>query len=125
MNWLSLIPAALGLMGGIFSGGQKTETTTPQMSPQLKALADQALGKAKAIWAQPYQKYTGERVAGPTASRTALNPLMNQMGFLAKQGLGDNAAGEQRLSTMMARGPARVTAPPMVNGGVQAPLTGM
>lgn len=107
MNWFSLIPAALGLMGGIFSGGQKTSTTTPTMSPALKKAADAALAKANAIWKQPYQSYAGERVAGPTASRSQINTVMRGIGPTSAYGAG----------------PARVTAPTLVPNGARATLT--
>jgi hypothetical protein len=44
MDWFSLIPAALGALGGLFGGNStSTTTTTPKLDPALKAAGTDAL----------------------------------------------------------------------------------
>lgn len=128
MNWFSLIPAALGALGGLFGlgGSQPTTSTTSsttQIDPALKAAGQEALTKAHSIWQQPYQQYTGERVAGPTASRAALDPLMSTIGQQVNAGLSDANGYQTRISSLLGRGPGHITAPTLVPGGATASYT--
>lgn len=128
MNWFSLIPTALSALGGIFSkpsdGATTTTTTsTPALSPAMQAAAGAALGKANDIWQKPYQAYTGERVAGPSAQRPKLDSMMSSLGTQINNGMADSNGFQARIAALMGRGPQRVTAPNMVNGGPQGGLT--
>jgi hypothetical protein len=120
MNWFSLIPAGLGLLGGILGGGKNTSESQTNLSPQMKKLSEQALNKAKGIWNQPYKAYGGDRVANPTASRQQLNPMMSMIGNKVQGGMNDSMGYQARIANMMNAGRSRVTAPSMVQGGPRA-----
>lgn len=120
MDWLSLLPFGLSALGGLFGGNSNTSTTSTTLSPQLKGYATDALTKAHDIWKKPYQAYTGERVAGPTASRTALNPVLTQIGQQVMGRMGDNNGYQRRISQLMNQGAGRVSVPDMVGGGPMA-----
>lgn len=123
MDWFSLIPMALSGLGGILGGGKTTTSSTPTLSPQVQKLADSALDKAKHIWKQPYKAYGGDRTANPTASRAALNPVMDQLGKSAMAGMSGANGYQGRISDLMNRGPARISAPNLVPVG--GPAVGM
>lgn len=125
MNWLSLIPAALGALGGIFgSNNTSNSTSSTTMSPALTAAANGALTKANTIWQQPYTQYPGERVAAPTAARAAVNPLMGQLTQLIQGNMANGNGAQPRISEMLGRGPGRVSAPTLVpQGGPVATYT--
>jgi hypothetical protein len=121
MDWFSLIPAALGALGGLFGGNStSTTTTTPKLDPALKAAGTDALTRATAILHKPYTPYTGQRVAGPTASRTALDPILAQIGQKVQGGMNDANGYQARISQLMNRGPGAISAPTMVPGGPMA-----
>lgn len=119
MDWLSLIPVALGALGGIF-GGENTSTTQTKLDPKLLKLADSALGKAKTIWNQPYKAYGGDRVADPTASRRELTPVMSMIGNKVQGGMNDANGYQARIADLMNAGKSRVNVPSMVAGGPRA-----
>lgn len=123
MDWFSLIPAGLGLLGGIFGGGNKSTTQT-RLPPETQKLVDQALKKAKGIWGQKYAAYGGDRVADPTASREQLTPLMGSIGNRVQGGMDDASGYRARIADMMNAGRSRVTAPSMVQGGPRATYSG-
>lgn len=123
MNWFSLIPMALSALGGLFpSNNSTTQTTTNAQSPALTAAANTALDKATANLNKPYTAYTGERVAGPSASRPAIDSMMSMIG---KQVQAQDPNGYQaRLRSLMSMGPSHVTAPNLVaSGGPSAGYT--
>lgn len=127
MDLLSLIPAALSFLGGMF-GGNKTTTTasTPANSPALEAAAGKLFTEAEKTFTKPYQQYTGDRTANATASRAALDPLMTKITGQVQGGMSDANGYQARIRSLMNSGPARVTVPSMVQGGAQVgyqPLT--
>lgn len=128
MEWLfGLIPAALSALGGLFGGGQNTSTTTstPVMDPQVKAATSSLISKAMANFGKPYQQYTGQRTAGPTASRQALDPLMSSISSKVMGGLNDSSGYQGRVRNLLNQGPSRVTVPSMVSGGAQVGMAPM
>jgi hypothetical protein len=117
MDWISLIPAALSALGGFFGGGNKTtNSTSTSLTPQMADLAKTVLTQAKSNFTKPYAAYTGERVAGPTAARTALTPVLQQVGQQTMAGMNDANGYRARISQMMNQGPGRVTAPSLLGG---------
>lgn len=128
MEWLfGLIPAALSALGGLFGGGQNTSTTTstPVMDPQVKAATSSLISKAMANFGKPYQQYTGQRVAGPTAARTQLDPLMSSISGNVMGGLNDASGYRGRVRNLLNQGPSRVSVPSMVPGGATVGMTQM
>lgn len=124
LDWLSLIPAGISLLGGLFGGNSNKTTTTTQSqnSPQLEAAAKKIMTEAGKIYSKPYQAYTGQRVAGPTASRTQLNPLMTSIGSKVQGQLSDASGLQARARQLLNAGPQRISVPTMVPGG---PSVGM
>ena len=123
LDWLSLIPAGISLLGGLFGGGNKS-TTTSGNSPELNAAAKKIMTEAGKIYSKPYQQYTGQRVAPMTASRTAMNPLMGQINHVVQNQLTDANGMQGRARQLLNMGPQRISVPNMVNGGptVSAPI---
>ena len=125
MDLFSLIPAALGALGGLFGGNNQTQTTsTPVVDPLVKSSMTNLLNRANANAARPYQAYTGDRTANPTDSRTQLNPLMAQISQKVSGGMGDANGYKARIASLMNGGPARVTVPSMVPGGASVGYQG-
>lgn len=122
MDWLSLIPAGISLLSGLFGGNKKTTTSTTGNSPQLDAAAKKIMTEAGKVFAKPYKPYTGQRVAPMTASRTALNPLMAQIGGKVQGQLTDANGLQGRARELLNMGPQRVSIPTMVPGGPQASM---
>jgi hypothetical protein len=122
LDWLSLIPAGVSLISGLFGGNEKKSTTTSQNSPALEAAAKKIMTEAGKIYSKPYQAYTGQRVAPPTASRTALTPLMGQIGDKVQGQLNDASGLQARAKSLLNMGPQRISVPTMVPGG---PSVGM
>ncbi len=121
MDWLSLIPAALGALGGLFGWGKSpdpttTTTTTPVVDPTLTAAQQAGLAKAQSIFGKPYTPYTGQRVAAPTASRTAVDPMMAALKSKVTAGLNDSNGYQNRISQLLNAGPGRVQVPSMLQG---------
>lgn len=122
MDWLSLIPAGISLLSGLFGGGNK-QTTQTGNSAQLDAAAKKIMTEAGKVFAKPYKPYTGQRVAPMTASRTALDPLMSQIGGKVQGQLTDANGLQGRARELLNMGPQRISIPTMVPGGPQANMT--
>lgn len=117
MGWLDLIPMALSALGGLFGGGnQTTTTTTPTVDPALTAAQKAGLAKAQEIFGKPFTPYTGQRVASPTASRTAIDPMMAALGGKVTAGLNDSNGYQKRISELLNSGAGKVSAPSMLQG---------
>lgn len=122
MDWLSLIPAGISLLSGLFGGNKNTSTTQTGNSPELTAAAKKIMTEAGKVYAKPYQQYAGPRVAPTTASRTALTPLMGQIGNKVQGQLTDANGLQGRARDLLGMGPQRISIPTMVSGGPQASM---
>ena len=125
MDWLSLIPAGISLLSGLFGGNKNTSTTTTGNSPELTAAAKKIMTEAGKVFAKPYQAYPGQRVAPTTASRQALAPFMASIGNKVQGGLNDANGLQARARELMGTGPQRVSIPTMVPGGPQASMNAL
>lgn len=121
MDWLSLIPAGISLLSGLF-GGKKETTSKTGNSPELDAAAKKIMTEAGKVFAKPYQAYPGQRVAPTTASRGALGSMMGSIGNKVQGGLNDASGLQARARELMGIGPQRVSIPTMVSGGPQASM---
>lgn len=101
-------------------GGTNDTTTRTSLSPQMQSLVDTLMSKAGGVLNKPYQKYPGERVAAPTASRGQVTPWMAGVGQQIQNGVNDKNGYMSTIASMINRPAGRVTAPAMVNGGAQA-----
>lgn len=65
-------------MGFIFGGGDQETTTKTELPRFVRDFSEEAFNRARGIADQPYQGYTGTRVAGPTASQQMANQQAQQ-----------------------------------------------
>lgn len=112
MDWMAFLASLLG---------QSTSTSTPNLPPELKNAMTTLLQKGTTAFNQPFKQYQGQRVAGPTGARSALTPVMESIGSRV---MGNDANGYQdRIRSLLDRGPMRVGVPSMVPGGASASLS--
>jgi len=107
MNWWSLIPIGLSLLGGITSGGRSTNSSRTALSPIVEKLAKESLTKAGTVYNKPYQAYPGERVPGASPARGMLQDTLGGIKNMVAQGNGQQGA----ISNLMGRQPRTVSAP--------------
>lgn len=116
MDWGSLIGAGVGGLGSLLSGGQKTDTSTStqQLSPELQAAVQQIFAKIPGIFNKSYPQYTGERVAQPTDSRTAMNPLISQMSNNIQQSMTQGNPYQGRINQVLDQAPTQISVPDLL-----------
>jgi hypothetical protein len=81
MTLASLIPAGVSILGGLLGGGSnksKTEST-PTLTPEMDQAVKDIFARIPQIFNKPFPEYPGERVAGPTDSRSMMDPIMSMM----------------------------------------------
>lgn len=113
MDWMALL-------GSLF--GQSTSTTTPNIPPEVQAAMTKLFSRGNTAVDKPYTPYTGQRVAGPSQSRTQLDPMMASISQKVMGGMNDANGYQSRIGNLLNRAPNRVTAPSMVPGGAQVQL---
>jgi len=118
MDWLSLIPAGISLLSGLFGGNKTKDNNSKAIDQATKTI----LTQAGSIYSKPYQQYTGQRVAPSTASRTAVNPMMTQIGNQVTGQMNDASGLQARAKALLNMGPNRVSVPTMVSGGPQVSM---
>jgi len=119
MDWLSLIPAGISLLSGLFGGNKTKDGNSKAIDQATKTI----LTQAGSIYSKPYQQYTGQRVAAPTASRTAVNPMMTDMTSRITGQMNDSNGLQARAKALLNMGPQRVSVPTMVPGGPQVSMS--
>lgn len=65
-------------MGFLFGGGDQETTTKTELPKFVQDFSNEAFDRARGIANQPYTRYTGTRVAGPTASQQMANQQAQQ-----------------------------------------------
>lgn len=113
IDWVSLIPAGVSLLSGLFGGNSTKNKNDSSVDKSVSKILTEA-GK---VYSEPYQSYTGTRVAPSTESRTQLTPLMNQLGTTVTNQLNDTGGLQARAKQLLNIGPQRVSVPTMVSNG--------
>lgn len=126
MNLLSLLPLGLNLLSA-FTGGNKTtntseSTSTPSISPQMQQALDAVFAKIPGIIGKQYPKYTGPRLAAPTAARAQAAQALGGVGQLVNNQVTDASGYKAKIDEMLARRPTQITVPNLVPTG--GPMVG-